>query len=77
VTSIPELKNTVACEWHHSLTPAIASFRVAKGVEGKPTGHAMRSRRFGAQLGGIWDWSEQATDDCLGSWSRVSGSKRA
>ena len=35
VTNMPEL-NTVACEWHHSLTAAIASFRVAKALKANP-----------------------------------------
>lgn len=33
--SIPEY-NTVACEWHHSLTASIASFRVAKALKTNP-----------------------------------------
>ncbi len=35
VTNIPEC-NTVSCEWHHSLTAAIASFRVAKALKANP-----------------------------------------
>nr|WP_154335586.1 hypothetical protein [Paracoccus sp. S-4012] len=54
--------NTVSCPWHHNLTAAVASFRVAKALARNP-----RSRRgiedFAWAGSGRFDWSSRQLMD--------------
>ncbi len=54
--------NTVSCEWHHSLTAAIASFRVAKALKVNP-GSRYDITSFWWHNSVRFDWSSQQLMD--------------
>ncbi len=55
--SEPEL-NTISCEWHHNLTMAVMSFRVAKVLMHNP-GSAEAIQNFHWGGSGKFDWDSQ------------------
>lgn len=57
-----EVYNTFACPWHHNLTCAIASFRVAKALKFNP-GSTYDVRSFTWVNSARFDWSSQQLMD--------------
>jgi len=54
--------NTLSCPWHHNLTAAIASFRVAKALRTNP-GSRERINTFRWQGSARFEWSSQQLMD--------------